>query len=135
MILQVTTRITHKYLMGKSKHDLACLYLDQMELLEKTRNALRDALDVVEVSANWLRTGVGNEDPSCEDAAKACDECVAYARSLGVRRNCPGKDQTCPCQDGDACHYEGPDAWPLPNLTTTPIATSDVAEPKEGAEG
>lgn len=112
MIMQFTTRITHKYLMGKSKHELARFYLDQIEILEKTRNALRDALDVVEVSAQWLRNA--GDDPDNLDAAKACDEVVAYARSLGVRRNCPGKDATCPCQDGDACHYEGPNAWPIP---------------------
>jgi hypothetical protein len=23
---------------------------------------------------------------------------------------CPYGDPTCPCQDGDMCHYEGPDA-------------------------
>ena len=30
-------------------------------------------------------------------------------------RVCPGGDPTCPCQDGDLCHYEGPDAWPIPS--------------------
>lgn len=89
--------------------------LEQSDTLHNVKNALRDALDVVEVCAGWLRNAEGNAgDPSNEDAAKACDECVAYARSLGVRRNCPGKDIACPCQDGDACHYEGPNAWPIP---------------------
>ena len=27
---------------------------------------------------------------------------------------CIGKDPLCPCQDGDTCHYEGKDAWPVP---------------------
>ena len=27
---------------------------------------------------------------------------------------CPHGDPYCPCQDGDLCHYEGPDAWPEP---------------------
>jgi len=174
MIMQVTTRLTHKYLMNKGKSELAYFALEQADILEKLqreavcpccddgktltgicqechgkalasvaydtlrtqyktlhvaqlqlanhcesiKNALRDALDVVEVCAGWLRNAEGNTgDPSNEDAAKACDECVAYARSLGVRRNCPGKDSTCPCQDGDSCHYEGPNAWPIPELT------------------
>jgi hypothetical protein len=26
-------------------------------------------------------------------------------------RACPHGDETCPCQDGDLCHYEGPDPW------------------------
>jgi hypothetical protein len=27
-------------------------------------------------------------------------------------RPCVGNDPACPCQDGDACHYRGPNAWP-----------------------
>jgi hypothetical protein len=27
---------------------------------------------------------------------------------------CIGNDPLCPCQDGDQCHYQGPDAWPIP---------------------
>ena len=30
------------------------------------------------------------------------------------RARCAHGDPTCPCADGDACHYEGPDAWPAP---------------------
>lgn len=25
--------------------------------------------------------------------------------------NCIGNDPLCPCQDGDLCHYRGPNAW------------------------
>ena len=28
--------------------------------------------------------------------------------------SCIGKDPLCPCQDGDACHYKGEDAFPVP---------------------
>lgn len=28
---------------------------------------------------------------------------------------CPHGDPFCPCQDGDSCHYEGPDPFPCPN--------------------
>lgn len=35
------------------------------------------------------------------------------------RRRCKFGDPLCPCQDGDSCHYEGPDAWAVPkNLKT-----------------
>jgi hypothetical protein len=27
---------------------------------------------------------------------------------------CRHGDPYCPCQDGDTCHYAGPDAWPPP---------------------
>lgn len=37
-----------------------------------------------------------------------------------ARRACIGKDKTCPCQDGDACHYEGADAWPIPESASPP---------------
>jgi hypothetical protein len=28
---------------------------------------------------------------------------------------CKYGDPTCPCQDGDLCHYEGKNAWPAPH--------------------
>lgn len=34
-----TTRVTMKYLMGKTKHDLACEFLMLMDMLEKERQA------------------------------------------------------------------------------------------------
>lgn len=30
------------------------------------------------------------------------------------RKRCIGNDPLCPCQDGDMCHYAGPNPWPLP---------------------
>jgi len=32
-------------------------------------------------------------------------------------KKCIGNDPLCPCQDGDMCHYEGPDAWTVPAQT------------------
>lgn len=34
-------------------------------------------------------------------------------------------DPYCPCQDGDTCHYAGPDAWPHPRHFM-PVAVGDV---------
>lgn len=46
---------------------------------------------------------------------------------MSVRR-CPGDDPTCPCQDGDTCHYEELDAWPVPE----PLPAAEKA--KEGSQ-
>lgn len=32
----------------------------------------------------------------------------------GPVKSCEYGDPTCPCQDGDQCHYTGPDPWPPP---------------------
>lgn len=47
---------------------------------------------------------------------KLCKHCVAKALRLAreQREPCLGNDPLCPCQDGDMCHYRGPDAWPVP---------------------
>ena len=43
---------------------------------------------------------------------------------------CRYGDPTCPCQDGDMCHYEGPKAWPKPKgsilLTDAPKGIKGV---------
>jgi hypothetical protein len=36
---------------------------------------------------------------------------------------CPHGDVTCPCQDGDPCHYEGVDPMPCPTTETAGCAT------------
>jgi hypothetical protein len=41
------------------------------------------------------------------------------ADELPVLECCPYGDPTCPCPDGLACHYEGPDAWPDPRINAT----------------
>ena len=30
------------------------------------------------------------------------------------KKPCVGNDPFCPCQDGDSCHYEGNDPFPVP---------------------
>ncbi len=50
-------------------------------------------------------------------------------------KKCIGNDPLCPCQDGDMCHYEGPDAWPIPDPVSTQQnqtesdGKTDVADP------
>lgn len=38
-----------------------------------------------------------------------CGPNVEWVISDEPRAPCPHGDPTCPCQDGDSCHYEGPD--------------------------
>lgn len=38
---------------------------------------------------------------------------VPEPRSISV--TCPHGDDSCPCPDGDPCHYEGADAFTCPN--------------------
>ncbi len=48
---------------------------------------------------------------------------------------CPYHDPYCPCQDGDSCHYRGPDAWQPPRRFKL-IKTSDLhANLRPGDEG
>lgn len=64
----------------------------------------------------WAVFDAGEDDPpifTCdfEDDARAL---VAALRMLASQFDdtdtaCPHGDPTCPCQDGDVCHYEGPD--------------------------
>lgn len=49
-----------------------------------------------------------DESPHYYYGRAECPECK------GSGRICPGGDEICPCQDGDVCHYEGPDAWSIP---------------------
>lgn len=37
---------------------------------------------------------------------------------------CIGNDPFCPCSDGDTCHYEGKNAWPV-NRQEVPVAAPD----------
>jgi hypothetical protein len=50
--------------------------------------------------------------PSVTSASLTAEQ---RARRYGLHEPCIGNDPTCPCQDGDCCHYGGPDAWPVPS--------------------
>jgi hypothetical protein len=63
-----------------------------------------------------------------------CGRCAdAELRPLR-RSDCLGQDPACPCQDGDLCHYRGPDAWPLPPLGTYLQMTAGEPRSCRGSE-
>jgi len=72
-IMEVTTRITHKYLMGKSKSELAYFTLEQADLLDK---AQREA-----ACPHCRGKGIIGEDP-CTDCKGSGSVQVAYDRLL-----------------------------------------------------
>lgn len=48
-------------------------------------------------------------------------------KGTGTRKPCIGNDPTCPCQDGDMCHYRGPNAWLLkPKLSEADVQQAVV---------
>lgn len=50
-------------------------------------------------------------------SASGCQALQNKDTPLLVTATCPGNDPSCPCQDGDACHYKavgGTPAWPVP---------------------
>ncbi|CAN5465722.1 hypothetical protein BH09PSE6_BH09PSE6_17890 [soil metagenome] len=58
---------------------------------------------------DYVRNPVGSRDCGLQWAAWQ-----ARAAAQG-KAPCIGEDPTCPCQDGDSCHYTGKNAWPLPS--------------------
>lgn len=40
---------------------------------------------------------------------------------------CIGNDPSCPCQDGDACHYREPNAWPP--LAVLAVGAAEIQSP------
>lgn len=47
-------------------------------------------------------------------ARKAAKASWVSRRAKAAKPKCIGNNPLCPCQDGDLCHYKGPDAWPIP---------------------
>jgi hypothetical protein len=67
------------------------------------------------------RCGHGGSEHSCVNEPSVCRHrgrhtcgCGATWRVEPVSSTCPHGDATCPCPDGDLCHYEGADAWLSP---------------------
>lgn len=70
------------------------------------------------------------------DFKKASGDYPAQIKQDISAHRCIGKDPLCPCQDGDACHYEGKDAWPVPQAQplTEWISVKDaLPQKKRGA--
>ena len=81
-----------------------------------------------------MRDFAGNTNYNClidstkvfDAAFGKYDDLVSTQQSVSEGRQftesvkkCIGNDPLCPCQDGDMCHYEGPNAWPVPDLDDT----------------
>ena len=50
-----------------------------------------------------------------------------YSALAAVRRErCPHGDETCPCQDGDQCHYDGENPMPCPRVTSAQTETAEA---------
>ena len=64
-----------------------------------------------------LRAGLKciSEGDRPESSQWLADEILAGRFVTTKVKPCIGNDPLCPCQDGLMCHYEGPDAWPLPD--------------------
>lgn len=91
----------------------------QIARLRKALEEIREASRSVPDQFGSDRTG------DCSLASCRCSNHVARAALDDTPQSpkpCIGKDPTCPCQDGDMCHYEGPDAWPIPD---TPQSKQD----------
>lgn len=94
MEMVVVTKVTYKYLMNQSKHDLAQMVLD---LLKKEEMQNKDLASVCRVSYHVFVDGV-------------CAECGLTQRALDVCPSCAGKgtyqigvySETC-----SACHGTG----------------------------
>ena len=88
MEMVVATKVTYKYLMNQSKHDLAQMVLD---LLKKEEMQNKDLASVCRVSYHVFVDGV-------------CAECGLTQRvpDLAVR-TCKYCDQ--PVEVGERCHY------------------------------
>lgn len=54
-----------------------------------------------------------------EGVTAALGMAVLQMKQIIEARACPHGDPTCPCQDGDTCHYEGPDPMFCPFHATT----------------
>lgn len=48
---------------------------------------------------------------------------------------CPHGDPFCPCPDGDACHYEGPDPMPCPHPPALSEFEVQIGHPTAGHAG
>jgi hypothetical protein len=74
-----------------------------------------------EIVSGFAHAGTGYLGFSFEDAIKEAMKGIAGTKlythpapQAVPAKKCKYGDPLCPCQDGDACHYEGKDAWSVP---------------------
>jgi hypothetical protein len=83
------------------------------------------------LSAVGMMDGYDWHAPGCSpdaDHANWYSAMVAAAPAAQQAEPCIGNDPTCPCQDGDACHYrdaaDGTKGWPVPQTEPKPAPAS-----------
>lgn len=85
--------------------------------IEQLRNYLEIAHSEMAFAVGTIASrNEQNYDYRSKKLAEFCDEVRAFLDGKALQTKitpCIGNDPTCPCQDGDICHYEGPDAWPV----------------------
>lgn len=57
--MEITTKVTYKYLMGKSKHDLVYMVLDLLDELEKYRDESKRYWDLARAESKTVFDEVG----------------------------------------------------------------------------
>jgi hypothetical protein len=78
-----------------------------IEIAERIEPAARPVQESHEVVATSLPGGPYDRSTGDDLGQNGPPECI-------------GHNRTCPCQDGDLCHYQGPDPWPIPRTITLP---------------
>lgn len=94
------------------------------QVLEDERNEEREAC--AHMAEEWARHRKGDSYIGMMSLAmeiRARGSVTRYSASnepvfdeKGAK--CPGSDPTCPCRDGDSCHYRGENPWPIQTSAT-----------------
>jgi hypothetical protein len=84
---------------------------------------LSAALEERFAALNELFKKVGAENARLRDALANNIIQLAQLRAIG----CRGNDPTCPCHDGDACHYRGENPMKTPDECTIERITIENA--------
>jgi DnaJ-class molecular chaperone len=96
-IMTVTTRITHNYLMNKTKHELATWIIENSKFIEQLLGDIK-RLERLERTDRWSMTE--------EQKTKNCSCCGGTGVILAIHQKAPirglpkGTDAICPCCSG-----------------------------------
>lgn len=88
---------------------------DQLaDLGERLKAVGRDVAGCVDLVRQAIRP-IYQGDELCRCGDIGCPDCDNQAAAIAEHpKVCKSGDETCPCPDGDPCHYEGEGAWPRP---------------------